>query len=101
MINNRFRAPKGNIITIRMFVIPKSQQQADPGNSWALDDPNDKRMSVDEARTGVKKFFSREAKMTGWLMSSLKKFNALLLYEEVRSYNDLKGLQDLSQLSLE
>jgi hypothetical protein len=27
--------------------------------------------------------------MTGWLMSSLKRFNAFLLYEEVYHYNPL------------
>jgi hypothetical protein len=101
MINNKFRGPKGNIITIRMFVIPKNQQQAAPGNSFGLADPNEKRLSVDEARTGDKKFYSREIKMTGWLMSSVKKFNALLLYEEVHHYNPLVGLQDITKLSIE
>jgi hypothetical protein len=56
---------------------------------------------VDEARTGDKKFYSREIKMTGWLMSSVKKFNALLLYEEVHHYNPLEGLQDISKLTTE
>jgi hypothetical protein len=34
-------------------------------------------------------------------MSSLKKFNALLLYEEVHHYNPLVGLQDITKLSIE
>ena len=87
MINNRFRAPKGDKIILRMFVIPKSDQQANPENGAR--DLNDRKLNVDEARTGVTKFMTREVKMTGWLMSGLKRFNAFLLYEEVRHYSEL------------
>ena len=89
MNNNRFRAPKGESITLRMFVNPKNQQQSNPSNSKGLPDLNERRLAVDQARTGEKKFIAREVKMTGWLMSSLKRFNAFLLYEEVHHYNPL------------
>lgn len=89
MINNRFRAPKGDMITLRMFVNPKIQQQANRGNSIGLPDLNERKLNVDEARTGDKKFLSRDVKMIGWLMSGLKRFNAFLLFEEVHHYNPL------------
>ena len=47
MNNNRFRAPKGDNITLRMFVNPKNQQQANPGNSKGLPDLNERRLAVD------------------------------------------------------
>ena len=89
MINNKFMAPKGGMITLRMFVSPKNQQQANRGNSIALSDQNELKLNVDEARTGDKKFMTHEVKMIGWLMSSLKKDNALKLYGEVHKYNPL------------
>ena len=89
MINNKFIAPKGNMITLRMFVSPKNQQQANRGNSFALPDLNEQKLNVDEARTGDKKFLTREVNTIGRLMTGLKLRNAYLLYEEVHHYNSL------------
>ena len=69
-----------------MFVKPKNYQVANPRG---LPDLNERRLAFDKPRTGDKKFIAREVRMTGWLMSSLKRFNAFLLYEEVYHYNPL------------
>ena len=90
MMNNIFRAPRGNKITLRMFISPRNQQQANPGgNANGLRDLNERNLAVDEQRTGDKRFIAREVNITGRLMSSLKRNNAFLLYEEVHHYNPL------------
>ncbi len=89
MNNNKFRAPKGDMITLRMFVNPRNQHQAIPHNTWGLPDLSERNLNVDETRTGDKKFKTREARMTGWLISGLKRSFALKLYEDVHLYNPL------------
>ena len=71
MMNNIFRAPRGNKITLRMFISPRNQQQANPGgNANGLRDLNERNLAVDEQRTGDKRFIAREVNITGRLMSS-------------------------------
>lgn len=52
MTDNKLTAPKGDGITLRMFVNPKVQT---PGsNVKGLPDLNERKLKKDEARTGDK-----------------------------------------------
>ena len=92
MSDNKLVPPSGEGIVLRMLVNPRPKID----NPKKMPNLDEKKLKTDSNVTGDRQFIPREAKMTIWLMSSLKKSYALKLYDEVYQFNPLPGYQDLS-----